>query len=118
MQGRLYNKHKLAIERSVPMPIAPSPSQPAATAARRPVPGASRLGAVVIAFGLLFDFVEHDFVSHVGDARIGSFPIAEHAAHLVVLVGMVLVLAGVIADGIRTQRRLARQQGGTRHALR
>jgi hypothetical protein len=31
---------------------------------------------------------------------------------------MVLVLAGVIADGIRTQRRYARQEGTTRHALR
>jgi hypothetical protein len=33
-------------------------------------------------------------------------------------VGMVLVLAGIVADGIRTQRRLARQEGMTSHAIR
>lgn len=84
----------------------------------RPVPGLAKAGALVIAFGLLADINEHAFVSHVNDQVIGAFPLAEHAAHFVVLLGMVLVLAGVVADGVRTQRRLARQEGITRHAVR
>jgi hypothetical protein len=31
---------------------------------------------------------------------------------------MVLVLAGIVADGIRAQRRHARQEGTPRHAVR
>jgi hypothetical protein len=44
--------------------------------------------------------------------------LGEHFAHLVVLVGMVLVLVGIVADGIRSQRRVARREGAPRHALR
>ena len=84
----------------------------------QPIPGLAKLGAVVIAFGLLWDFVEHSMVSHASDPRIGAFPIAEHAAHFVVLVGMVVVLVGIVSDGIRMQRRLGRQEGSTRDALR
>jgi hypothetical protein len=100
------------------MPIGPT-SQPASLepADRRSIPGLSKLGAVVIAFGLLFDLVEHD-LSHVGEPRIGAFPVAEHLAHLVVLVGMVLVLVGIVADGIRQERRRRRPEGVSRHALR
>ena len=100
------------------MPIDPT-SEPAtsAPANRPPIPGLSKLGAAVIAFGLLFDLVEHD-LSHAGEPRIGAFPIAEHLAHLVVLVGMVLVLVGVVADGIRLERRRRRLEGVSRHALR
>ena len=98
------------------MPIDPPPA-PIPSPTRPPIPGLSKLGAVVSAFGLLFDLVEHD-LSHVGDPRIGSFPLAEHAAHLVVLIGMVLVLVGVVADGIRLERRRRRLEGAPRHALR
>jgi hypothetical protein len=84
----------------------------------RPVPGLAKVGALVIVLGLLADINEHAFVSHVNDAVIGSFPLAEHAAHFVVLLGMVLVLAGIVADGIRAQRRHARQEGTPRHAVR
>jgi hypothetical protein len=31
---------------------------------------------------------------------------------------MVVVLAGIVADGVRTQRRLVRQEGAVRHAVR
>jgi hypothetical protein len=31
---------------------------------------------------------------------------------------MALVLAGIVADGIRTQRRQVRQEGTVRHAVR
>ena len=84
----------------------------------RRVPGTTKLGAVVIAFGLLADVVEHDVVVHTGEARIGAFALGEHLAHLIVLVGMVLVLVGIVADGIRSNRRHPRQEGVPRHALR
>ena len=100
------------------MPIDPSsPLPPSSAPSRPPIPGTSKLGAVVIAFGILFDVVEHD-LSHVDEARIGAFPIAEHLAHFVVLLGMVLVLVGIVADGIQQERRRRRQEGVSRHAVR
>lgn len=90
---------------------------PASTATRPPIPGLARLGGAVVALGLLFDLVEHD-LGHAGDPRIGAFPIAEHAAHLVVLVGMVLILGGIVADGVRLERRRRRLEGVSRHAPR
>jgi hypothetical protein len=70
----------------------------------RPIPTLAKLGVATIAFGVAFDLVEHTLVSHVNDVLLAGFPIAQHAAHLVVLVGMLVVLAGVIADGMRIQR--------------
>jgi hypothetical protein len=99
------------------MPIDPSSPPPLPGASRPPIPGLSKLGAAVIAFGVLFDLVEHD-LSHVGEAHIGAFPIAEHLAHFVVLLGMVLVLAGIVADGVQLERRRRRQEGASRHAVR
>ena len=84
----------------------------------QPVPGLSKAGAMVIAAGLLLDLVAHTVLHAVHDELIGSFPLGEHVAHLVVIAGMALVLAGVVADGIRTQRRLVRQEGNPRHAIR
>jgi hypothetical protein len=72
--------------------------------ARRPLPGLTRAGLAIIAFGFLFDLAEHGFVSHANDVVIAGFPLAEHAAHLVVLVGMVAVLAGIVVDGVRISR--------------
>ena len=83
-----------------------------------PVPAVSKLGAVTIAIGLLFDLVEHTLVPHLHDAVVAGIPVGEHAAHLVVLLGMVLVLAGIVDDGVRTARRLDRQEGSPRHAVR
>ena len=83
-----------------------------------PVPAISKLGAVTMAIGLVFDLVEHALVPHLHDAVVGGFPVGEHAAHLVVLIGMVLVLGGIVADGVRISRRLDRQEGSPRHAVR
>jgi hypothetical protein len=83
-----------------------------------PVPRLAKAGAVVIAVGLLLDLAAHSVAHSIHDVLIGSFPLGEHLAHLVVVVGMVLVLAGIVADGIRAQRRLVRQEGQARHALR
>ena len=52
-----------------------------------------------MAFGFLFDLVEHTLVVHTTEARIGAFPLSEHLAHLVVIAGMVLVLAGIVVQG-------------------
>jgi hypothetical protein len=86
--------------------------------AQRPtqhVPGLTKLGGATIAFGLVFDLAEHSF-STPGVAA--GFSLGEHAAHLVVLVGMVLGLVGVIADGVRQPRRTDRPKRSDRDALR
>ncbi len=82
------------------------------------VPLLAKAGALVIAVGLGLDLAAHTVLHSAHDVLIGSFPLGEHFAHLVVVMGMVIVLAGIVADGIRTQRRLARQEGATRHAVR
>ena len=81
-----------------------------------PVPALAKLGAATIAFGLLDDLVEHSMGSAARAATDG-FAIGEHLAHLVVLIGMVLVLAGVIADGVRHSGR-SRPEGSPRDAVR
>ena len=83
-----------------------------------PVPRLAKAGAVVIAAGLLLDLVAHSVLHSVHDELIGAFPLGEHFAHLVVVIGMALVLAGIVADGIRSPRRLVRQEGTVRHAVR
>ena len=75
----------------------------------RPLPGLTRAGLWVMGFGALFDLSEHGFVSHANDVVIAGFPLAEHAAHLIVLVGMVAVLAGIVGDGVRISRTRARR---------
>jgi uncharacterized membrane protein YidH (DUF202 family) len=85
----------------------------------RPLPGPTRLGLAVIAFGLLLDLTEHGFVSQANATIVAGFPLAEHLAHLVVIVGMVLVLAGVVADGVRIHRsRPDEPERSQRHAHR
>ena len=85
----------------------------------RPLPGPTKVGLAVIAVGLLLDLTEHGFVSHANDVVVAGFPFAEHAAHLVVIVGMVLVLAGVVADGVRIHRSRAEcPERSPRHAHR
>lgn len=87
--------------------------------APRPLPGPTKVGLAVIAFGLLLDVTQHGFVSHANDVVVAGFPLAEHAAHLVVIVGMVLVLSGIVADGVRIHRsRAERPERSPRHALR
>ncbi|HSL34579.1 MAG TPA: hypothetical protein VK871_13070 [Candidatus Limnocylindrales bacterium] len=82
-----------------------------------PLPALSRLGFGAIAFGLLLDVNEHVFAGHPHAAGPGFGP-GEHLAHLVVLVGMVVVLAGIVAGGIRTSGRLGRSEGSPRDAIR
>ena len=81
------------------------------------VPTLSKAGAVVIAIGLHADLVEHAFV--FPSQAAGQFPPGEHLTHLVILVGMVLLLAGVVADGWRAGRgRRTRPEGSAPDAVR
>ena len=82
------------------------------------VPRLAKVGAVVIALGLGVDLAVHTLLHAIHDQLIDAFPLQEHFAHLVVLVGMVIVLAGIVADGTRSRRRPIRQEGNPRHALR
>ena len=87
----------------------PAPSQ------HRPIPGLTKLGAATIAFGLVFDLSEHSFAAA---ATSTGFSLGEHAAHLVVLVGMILGLVGIIADGVRQPGRTNRPEGRDPDAVR
>ena len=62
-------------------------------------PIASQLGLLVIAGGILADLVAHLDPALPHDHTPASGP--QVAAHLVVFLGMVLVLGGVVADGVR-----------------
>jgi hypothetical protein len=66
---------------------------------------------------LVFDVSEHSFALPAAQAAVGFSP-GEHAAHLVVLVGMVIVLVGVVADGICSSGRPSRQKRSPRDAVR
>jgi len=90
---------------------APSP----AAGSSRPVPGLTKAGAATIAFGLVFDLSEHSFAAAQSSP---GFSIGEHAAHLVVLVGMVMGLVGIVADGVRHQGRVDRPERSDPHAVR
>ncbi len=86
--------------------------------AQRPaqhVPGLTKLGAATIGFGLVFDLAEHSFAA---PGAAAGFTLGEHAAHLVVLVGMVMGLVGVVADGVRQSSRTDRPKRSDRDALR
>jgi hypothetical protein len=83
----------------------------------RSVPGLAKLGVAILAFGVMFDLSEHSFAS-VGAPTGAGFALGEHAAHLVVLIGMVAILVGVIADGVRSSGRQGRQEGSPRDAVR
>lgn len=83
-----------------------------------PIPSVTKVGAALIVVGLVFDLVEHTLVPHLHDAVVAGFPVGEHAAHFVVLIGMVTVLAGIVADGIRATSRIDRQERSPHDALR
>jgi hypothetical protein len=82
------------------------------------VPRLTKLGAAAIVVGILADAIEHFVPQHAHDAVVAGFSAGEHAAHLVALIGMVLVLVGVVTDGVASTRRLGRQEGSTRNAVR
>ena len=67
-------------------------------------PLVSLAGVAVIGAGLVIDLVVHltlPAASH--EHAHATFSPSEHAAHLVVMVGMALTLAGVVMDGARRQ---------------
>lgn len=80
---------------------------------RRQVPALPllvRVGVVVLVAGGLWDVAAHlDAASHAAHGH--DHTAAEAAAHLTGFAGMVLVQAGVVADGVR--RSLARRASGT-----
>ena len=82
----------------------------------RAVPRLAKVGGATILFGFVFDLSEHSFASTA--STVAGFSFGEHAAHLVVLIGMVSILLGVIADGVRASGRPIRQEGSLRDAIR
>lgn len=96
-----------------------SVARPAARiAGQRPIPSGVRLGGVTIAFGLLFDLAEHSFAAVAPVARAaGDMTLGQHAAHLIVLIGMVIILAAIVRDGLHSRGR-TRPEGSTTHAIR
>lgn len=95
-----------------------SPSRLDALTAGRPVPRLAKAGGATILLGLLADVAQHAVVTAEHDLPGAGFALGEHAVHLVVLVGMVLVLVGIVADGTRPRGRSHRQEGSPRDAVR
>jgi len=82
------------------------------------IPPGSRLGLLIIGVGFVADLVAH--LAPGSDLNQAHLTSPQLSAHLVVVAGMVLVLAGVVADGIRNGRspRRALAQGRHSDALR
>ena len=79
----------------------------------RPLPMGARAGVGTIVFGLLLDLTEHALPISGAAPSPG-----QHLAHLVVLIGMLLVLAAIVRDGIGTSRRVDRRNRRALHAIR
>jgi hypothetical protein len=80
-------------------------------------PVLARVGLAIVAAGLLLDLsllVLMPPTHHVGSGAGAD----THGGHLVVLIGMVLILLGVIADGARAPGRRSRPEGSSRNAIR
>jgi flagellar biosynthesis protein FliR len=73
----------------------------------RALPLVIRLGLIVIAFGGLADLVTH--LSFADAADPGGHTQAQLSAHAIAFAGMVLVLAGVVVDGVR--QSMVRRRG-------
>ena len=67
------------------------------------IPTVVAIGLLVIVMGVGIDLGVHTLAPH--DHVDGGFDPSEHMAHLIVVVGMALTLAGVVADGVRHQMR-------------
>lgn len=78
------------------------------------LPRVTRLGLAIILLGLALDAYEHGIANHARDAVVAGFPIAEHAAHLVVLIGMVLFLAGIVVGGTIRARQFKERSDAIR----
>jgi hypothetical protein len=83
----------------------------------QPIPLLSRLGGLAMLVGLLYDLVEHTLVTTAA-TTVAGFAAGEHAAHLIVIVGMIGVLAGVMVDGHRSARRPRIQTRSNSDAIR
>jgi hypothetical protein len=83
-----------------------------------PVPWLAKAGSAFVALGLLIDLAAHALAHPGHDQLAGAFPMEEHLAHLVVVIGMALVLGGIVVDGVHAQRRQGRQKVTVRHAVR
>jgi ribose/xylose/arabinose/galactoside ABC-type transport system permease subunit len=83
------------------------------------IPTIVAIGLLVIVLGVGIDLGVHTLAPH---AHVdGVFDPSEHMAHLIVVVGMALTLAGVVADGVRRQIRptsLSADERSTRDAVR
>ena len=79
-----------------------------------PIPRGLRVGSGVLVFGLLLDLSEHSFAA----ATRGGMSMGQHTAHLVVLLGMVLILGAIVRDGVRGQGPKGPQEGSPRDAVR
>lgn len=67
-------------------------------------PFTSLLGLAIAFLGVALDVAVHLSVPADGHEHVhAGFTLSEHAAHLVVMAGMALVLAGVVVDGVRRQ---------------
>ena len=64
------------------------------------IPAASRAGLLIIGLGLGADVIAHldAGLDQIGGSMTGP----QLSAHLVVFIGMVVVLAGVVVDGVRS----------------
>ena len=67
------------------------------------IPTVVAIGLLVIVMGVGIDLGVHALAAH--DHADGGFDPSEHMAHLIVVVGMTLTLAGVVAYGVRLQVR-------------
>lgn len=86
-------------------------------------PFVSLLGLTIAVVGVALDVAVHLSLPADGHEHVhAGFTVSEHAAHLVVMVGMVLILAGVVVDGARRQFMnrvsLARVERSAPHASR
>lgn len=83
----------------------------------RGMPRLVHVGLLMAAAGFAVDVVIH--LSPAPHHHHVGFRPEEHLAHLAGLVAMVLILAGVVADGLARRRAVRRLRlGGPRHAHR
>lgn len=83
------------------------------------IENAIRVGLVLVVLSAVLDVI----VTVAGGGHAGRHGLLpEHTAHLIGLVGMVLVLAGVVGFGVRRhldrRQRAAARSGGPSHAPR
>jgi hypothetical protein len=68
------------------------------------LPVLTRVGLAVLVLGGLGDLAAHVAILGESTSHEHGFTPVEAAAHLVVFAGMVLVLLGVVVDGVRRPR--------------